>query len=148
MKIALGSDHAGFELRQAVQTWLEEQGHEVKTYGAQSSDRYDYPMASNKVAQAILRGDHDFGILVCGTGIGVSIRANRFRGIRAALCTSTDMARLAREHNYANVLCLGARILEQETALKIVETFLSEGEDHAERHENRVEQLDDDIDCG
>lgn len=147
MTIALGSDHAGFALRQAIRTHLIAQGHVVNEYGATSEDRFDYPVASNLVADQILKQKAEFGILVCGTGIGVSIRANRFRGIRAALCTSNEMALLAREHNYANVLCLGARILEQGHALEIVDSFLSGGEDHAERHENRVDLLDAELGC-
>lgn len=147
MLIALGSDHAGFELKQDVKVWLEKQGHVVTEYGAMSPDRFDYPQASNEVAQALLANTAQFGILICGTGIGVSIRANRFKGIRAALCTSKEMAQMAREHNYANVLCLGARILEKEAALEIVDTFLHGSEDHAERHENRVQMLDDEVSC-
>lgn len=147
MTIALGSDHAGYELRTALKDHLAAQGHRITEHGADSTDRFDYPEASNLVARQVLDKKADFGILVCGTGIGVSIRANRFPGIRAALCTSNEMARLAREHNYANVLCLGARILEQGTAFEIADTFLQGSEDHAERHENRVGLLDADLGC-
>lgn len=147
MTIALGSDHAGFELKLAVASWLSEQGHQVESYGAESTDRYDYPEASNQVAQAVLDQKADFGILICGTGIGVSIRANRYPGIRAALCTNKEMASLAREHNDANVLCLGARILEEENALEIVRTFLASTVDSNERHQKRVALLDAPLTC-
>lgn len=147
MTLALGSDHAGFELRQAVQAWLEAKGHKLIVLGAPSAERYDYPCASDEVCQAVLDKKAEFGILICGTGIGVSIRANRYPHIRAALCTSVEMAELARAHNHANVLCLGARILEQGENLAIVEAFLNGTEDHAERHAHRVDLLDAIVPC-
>ncbi len=143
--IAVGSDHAGFEYRQTVEAFLREQGQEVISLGAMSLDPYDYPDASDEVVAQVLGGKAEYGILICGSGIGVSIRANRHPGIRAALCTSVEMATLARAHNYANVLCLGARITPPDLALEIVSAFLDGHEDHAVRHENRVAKLDGNI---
>lgn len=142
MRLVLGSDHAAYDLRRVLADRLTGEGHDVFEVGAPSADRFDYPVASDALVRAVLSGEADFGILLCGTGIGVSIRANRYPGIRAALCTSVEMARLAREHNYANVLCLGARILNEEEAWEITQSFLVGGEDHNARHEHRVELLD------
>jgi len=140
--IAIGSDHAGYGLRVALELALSEKGLAFKSLGAMSLDAYDYPDASDAVCQAVLAGEARFGVLICGTGIGVSIRANRYEGIRAALCTSVEMATLARAHNHANVLCLGARIIEESLAEQILSEFLEAPEDHAARHENRVAKLD------
>ncbi len=140
MRIALGSDHAGFELCESIAKHLSS-NYEIKGYGAQSTNPYDYPDAADGVVGAILNSEADYGILICGTGIGVSIRANRYPQIRAALCCTPQMAELARQHNHANVLCLGARVINPEAAKKVVAAFLTTEEDHAERHENRVEKL-------
>lgn len=143
--IAVGSDHAGFEFRKVIEAFLKDRGLEVVSLGAMSTDPYDYPDASDEVVAKVLGGEAEFGILICGSGIGVSIRANRHPGIRAALCTSVEMVTLARAHNYANVLCLGARITPPELGLEIVAAFLEGHEDHAVRHENRVAKLDGNI---
>lgn len=145
MKVVFGSDHAGFELRRHLADGLAAKGHEVEEVGASSLDSFDYPLASDEVAARVLDGRADFGVLVCGTGIGVSIRANRYPGVRAALCTSVEMARLAREHNYANVLCLGARILSQEDAGSVMDAFFEAAEERGERHERRVSLLDGNV---
>ena len=142
MKLAVGADHAGFELATTIADWLRGQGHEVEQLGATSTERYDYPDASDLVACRVLAGEATFGVLICGTGIGVSIRANRYPGIRAGECTSTEMAELARGHNHANVLCLGSRILTEDEAKAITATFLDSPEDPGDRHVNRVKKLD------
>ncbi len=127
--------------------WARNQGHEVVEVGAQSEEPFDYPLASDAVACELKGGKFDFGILVCGTGIGVSIRANRYPHIRAADCTSVEMAKLARLHNHANVLCLGGRILTKEQSEEIMSAFLSTGPDDAERHAKRVNLLDAELNC-
>lgn len=142
MRLAFGSDHAGFDLRRILEGWATERGHEVSSFGATSDQPYDYPEASDAVALELLRNHGVIGVLVCGTGIGVSIRANRYDHIRAANCCSTKMAELARLHNHANVLCLGSRTTEPNEAVLILSTFLSTGEDQAERHSRRVLKLD------
>jgi len=145
LKLVFGSDHAGLEMRRDVADWARANGYDVAETGAQSEESFDYPCAADLVAKAILAHEGDLGILVCGTGIGVSIRANRYRGIRAAECTSEQMAQLARQHNNANVLCLGGRILTKEQGIAILRTFLETPSDNAERHARRVEMLDDDV---
>lgn len=147
MKLLFGSDHAGFELRSHVAQWARDNGHTVTEVGANSEEPFDYPLASDAVACELKPGDFDFGILVCGTGIGVCIRANRYPHIRAAECTSVEMAQLARLHNHANVLCLGGRILTKEQSEAILEAFLRTGPDDAERHARRVDMLDAKLSC-
>ena len=140
MRLILASDHAGFAMRRDLMAWLGQNGHECAEAGAMSAERYDYPDAADELV-ARLDG-YDLGILLCGTGIGISIRANRHPGVRAALCTTELMASLAREHNHANVLCLGARITGSDQALAIVRAFLAAPESHEARHEARVAKLD------
>jgi ribose 5-phosphate isomerase B len=147
MKLVLGGDHAGFELRTHLAGWARARGHSVQEVGAMSLDAYDYPSAADAVAQIVLAKEVDFGVLVCGTGIGVCMRANRYEGIRAAECTSVEMAQLARRHNHANILCLGGRILSKEEAEPILEAFLSTSEDMSERHVRRVDMLDAELSC-
>lgn len=147
MKIALGCDHAGYEMSERVEERLISLGHTVTRFGALSEERYDYPRASDGVACSLLDGSQEMGVLICGSGIGVSIRANRYDGVRAALCHSVETAELARQHNHANVLCLGARILSTDLALAILESFLSTEVDSGERHVNRVELLDGNKPC-
>ena len=142
MRIAFGSDHAGFRLRTDLARYAASLGHEAAEYGADGADAFDYPIAADLVADELLAGRAERGVLVCGTGIGVSIRANRYRFIRAALCTSPEMARLAREHNDANVLCVGERILETDVALRILDEFLTRATSQEPRHLRRVEELD------
>jgi ribose 5-phosphate isomerase B len=115
--------------------------------GADSEASFDYPLASDAVACEMKSGNYDFGVLVCGTGIGVCIRANRYSHIRAAECTSVEMAQLARRHNYANVLCLGGRNLNHEQGEQILAAFLESGPDEAERHARRVNLLDANLSC-
>ena len=142
MKLVVGSDHAALELRRFLASKLAEAGHEITEVGAQSMESYDYPDAADAAVEALNHQGSGFAILICGTGIGISIRANRHPGIRAALCTTEFMARMAREHNHANVLCLGARVLGTDQALSIVQAFLVAGEDPGPRHLKRIEKLD------
>lgn len=142
MKLAFGSDHAGFTLRSALERWAELRGEEVSRWGAMSLDAYDYPDAADAVCQEVLAGRADLGVLVCGSGIGISIRANRHAGIRAANCCSRQMAELARLHNHANVICFGERLIAEADAISALEAFLTTEPDHAERHVRRVEKLD------
>ncbi|MBL8061311.1 MAG: ribose 5-phosphate isomerase B [Chthonomonas sp.] len=142
MRLALGSDHAGYVLRAQLQVVAAAEGHSVLTFGATSEESFDYPIAADGVCRSVLDGQADLGIVICGSGIGVSIRANRYPGIRCALCTSVQMAELARMHNHANVLALGQRTTDPELAAEIMRAFLTTSPDHGERHERRIRQLD------
>ena len=142
MNLAFGSDHAGFALRQALEDLCRDQGHAVASYGAMSEESYDYPLAADAVCRAVLDHDAELGIVICGSGIGVSIRANRYPGIRCALCTSVELAKLSRQHNHANMLALGQRTTSQDLAAQILHAFLETAPEHAERHDRRVRQLD------
>ena len=138
MKIAVGSDHAGFPLKERIKEFILEEGHEVIDFGTTSEESTHYPLFARDVSLAVQSGEADRGILVCGTGIGMSITANKFRGIRAALCFNEYMARMSRLHNDANVLCLGDRVIGEDLALAIVEVWLKtpfEGGRHAKRVE-------------
>jgi ribose 5-phosphate isomerase B len=141
MKLVLSSDHAGIDLRHWLVAHLRADGHECTEVGAPDESSYDYPDASDELAKVLATGDVDYGIVICGTGIGVSIRANRYPHIRCALCTTEYMAAMAREHNDANVLALGARVLGTEQALAIVKTFLSTQASEIPRHQARVRKL-------
>lgn len=140
MKIALGADHGGFALKEQLIKYLEEKGHQVLDVGTHSEESVDYPAYGAKVAEAILRQEVRLGIVVCGTGIGISIAANKVRGIRAALCTNSYMAQMAREHNDANVLALGARVIGEGLAQDIVDAFLRASFQRS-RHLRRVDQI-------
>lgn len=144
MKIALGSDHAGYQLKRHVIDHLQKLGHECIDYGANNGvDAASYVPYGQAVAQAILGRKCDFGIVICGTGIGISITSNKFKGIRAALCTNEYMARMARQHNDANVLAMGARVLGSSLATSIVDAFLEEPFDSSGRHKIRVDEITD-----
>ncbi|HHI97348.1 MAG TPA: ribose 5-phosphate isomerase B [Thermodesulfatator atlanticus] len=142
MKIALGADHAGFELKEKIKKFLQEAGHEVLDLGCHSTDSVDYPVYGAKVAKAVLQGEAERGILVCGTGLGMSMVANRFPGIRAALCHELFTARMSRLHNDANVLVLGGRVIGDVLALEMVKVFL-ETPFEGGRHLRRVNQIDE-----
>ena len=142
MTLAFGSDHAGYALRTQLEGIARKEGHKAASYGAMSEESYDYPLAADEVCRAVLDGGVDLGIVICGSGIGVSIRANRYPGIRCALCTSVEMGQLSRLHNHANVLALGQRITDPALATQILLAFLNTSPDQAERHERRVRQLD------
>ncbi len=137
MKVAIGSDHAGFEYKEMIKKYLEEKGFEVLDMGTYSNERTDYPIYAEKVAKAVSNGEADRGILICGTGIGMSITANKIKGIRAALCPNDFMAKMARKHNDANILCLGQRVVGTDHALSIVDTFFSTDFEGG-RHQNRL----------
>ena len=142
MRVALGSDHGGFELKQEIIKYLEEKNIEYKDYGCYSTESTDYPIYAKKVAHGILDGECELGILVCGTGIGISISANKVPGIRCALCHDCFSAAATREHNDANMLALGARVIGVGHALKVVETFLNTPFSNDERHIRRIEQIE------
>ena len=140
MKIALGADHAGFELKNKIKSWLAEQGIATADEGTNSSDSVDYPDYARKVAEDVAAHRADLGILVCGTGIGMAISANKVPGIRAANADSEFAAQMAREHNNANVLTLGARIIDEAQARKIVDRYLHT-QFAAGRHQTRVDKI-------
>ena len=136
MKIALASDHAGYSYKEKVKEYLKSKGYEVVDYGAHSAERSDYPDFAHKAAEGIMRGEAERGVFVCGSGIGISIAANRHKGIRAVDAVTTEMAKLGREHNDVNVLALGERLIAWEEAKNIIDTFFAtafEGGRHAER---------------
>ena len=141
--IGIGSDHGGYELKQAVIKHMEEKGHAVKDYGCYSEESCDYPVYAKAVAEGILKDEVKQGILICGTGIGISITANKIKGIRAALCGDTFSARATREHNNANILALGARVTGEGLALDIVDTFLETKFSNDERHIRRINMIED-----
>ena len=139
--IAVGSDHAGYALKQVVMAHLKERGEEFKDYGTYSEASCDYPDFAEAVSQAIIKGEADKGILICGTGIGISIAANRHREIRAALCGDCFSAEATRQHNDANVLAMGARVVADGLALKIVDTFLDTPFSNGANHVRRISKL-------
>jgi len=139
-KLALGSDHAGFELKQLIKKHLLEKGYDVTDYGTDGIERTDYPIYGEKVARAVADGKADKGILVCGSGVGISISANKVNGIRAVVCSEPYSALLSRNHNDTNVLALGSRVVGSELALMIVDVWLS-GEYEGGRHAQRVNQI-------
>lgn len=140
--VALGCDHGGYELKQEIKKYLEEKGIAYKDFGCDSTESVDYPIYAKKVAKAILSGECDKGILTCGTGIGISITANKFKGIRAALCSDCFSAEATRLHNDANVLAMGGRVVGPGLAVKIAETFLNTPFSGEERHKNRIAQME------
>lgn len=142
--IALGCDHAGYPLMQVVIQYLDDHNLEYKNYGTYSTDSCDYPVFAKRVARAILSGECDKGILICGTGIGITIAANRFKGIRAANCTDEFMAKASRQHNDANVLGMGARVVGPGVAQSILGAFLETPFSGVDRHANRIKMLDED----
>ena len=141
--IAIGSDHGGFELKKEVMAHLDARGLEYKDFGTYSDASCDYPVYGKAVAKAVASGECERGIIICGTGIGISITANKVRGIRAALCGDCFSAEATRQHNDANVLALGARVVGPGLALKIVDTFLDTPFSNSERHIRRIEMIED-----
>lgn len=140
--IALGCDHGGYELKQEIIKYLEEKGLAYKDFGCDSTKSVDYPIYARKVGRAIQMGECDKGILICGTGIGISIAANKMKGIRAALCTDCFSAEATRLHNDANILALGGRVVGPGLAVKIVDTFLNTEFSHEERHQRRINLIE------
>ena len=141
--IALGSDQAGYNLKQEIIKYLEEKGLQYKDYGSFSEDPVDYPVYGKKVAHAVADGECEKGILICGTGIGISIAANKVKGIRAAQCHDCFSAEATRLHNDANIVAMGARVVGPGLAVKIVDTFLNTECSGAERHARRIAMLED-----
>ena len=140
MKIAIGSDHGGVDLKEEIINFLKSENYDVKDFGTNSKASCDYPDYALKVAEAIVAKEFEFGILVCGTGIGISIAANKVPGIRAALCSDTFSAHATREHNNANILALGARVVGPGLALDIVKTFLN-AKFEGDRHQARIDKI-------
>ena len=140
MKIALGSDHGGFKLKNEIISYLKENGYEIKDFGTYTTESCDYPEYAQKVAEVVANKEFDFGILVCGTGIGISMSANKVPGIRAAICSDTFSAHATREHNNANILALGERVVGPGLAIDIVKTFLN-SEFEGGRHQNRIDKI-------
>ncbi len=140
LKIALGADHAGFGYKEKIVAFLKNEGHEVKDFGTYSADSTDYADFAHPVASAVEDHDFDFGVLVCGSGNGVAMTANKHQGIRAALCWNEELASLARQHNNANILCLPERFVDYSLAEKMVMTFLSTGFEGG-RHERRINKI-------
>ena len=140
--IAIGSDHAGFPLKEEIRAYLDSKGIEYKDFGVYTPDRADYPVYGEKVARAVASGEYEKGILVCGTGIGISIAANKHKGIRAALCTDSYMAQFTRLHNDSNVLCMGGRVIGPGHALDVVDLFLDTPFSNDERHIRRIEKIE------
>lgn len=141
--IAIGCDQGGYALKQEIMKHLEERKLEYKDFGSYSEASVDYPEYGKAVANAVASGECERGILICGTGIGISIAANKVKGIRAALCTDCFMAEATRLHNDANILALGGRVVGAGLALKIVDTFLDTEFSNEERHIRRIAQLED-----
>ena len=144
MKIVVGSDHAAYELKEAIKEKLTAEGHEVIDVGCDSPESVDYPKYGHAVRRTVASGEAERGIAVCGSGIGISIACNKVPGIRAALCTSVEMAEMCRRHNNANVVCMGARMISQELAFDIIDKWMTtdfEGGKHLRRI-NEIEDLD------
>ena len=141
--IAIGCDHGGIEYKREIMAHLDKRGLEYKDFGTYDSASCDYPVYAKKVAQAVQSGECDRGILICGTGIGVSITANKFKGIRCALCGDCFSAQATREHNDANILAMGARTIGVGLAIKITDTFLDTPFSNEERHLRRISMIED-----
>ena len=142
MKIIIGNDHAATDLKWEILEYVKELGHEVENYGTDTKDSCNYPDYGEKVARAVAEGKADCGILICGTGVGISIAANKVKGIRAAVCSDTATARLVKQHNNANILAFGARIVGGELAKDMVKAYL-EAEFMGGRHAERIQMIAD-----
>ena len=140
--VAIGSDHGGFELKEKVIAHLKEQGIECKDFGTYSLDSCDYPDFGRPAAEAVASGECEKGIVICTTGIGISITANKVPGVRCALCHNTTTAHLTREHNDANMLAIGAGMVGENVAMEIVDTFLSTPFSNGERHQRRIDKIE------
>jgi len=142
MKLVVGSDHAAYELKEAIKAKLISEGHEVIDVGCDSTESVDYPKYGHAVGRAVASGEAERGIAVCGSGIGISIACNKVPGIRAALCTSVEMAEMCRRHNNANVVCMGARMISQELAFDIIDTWMTT-DFEAGKHLRRINEIED-----
>ena len=142
MKIAIGNDHAATDLKFIIKEFVEGLGHEVVNFGTDDNESCDYPVYGKKVGEAVARKDVDAGILICGTGVGISIAANKVKGVRAAVCSDVATAHLVKEHNNANIIAFGARIVGQELAKDIVKSYL-DAEFAGGRHQRRVDMIEE-----
>ena len=142
MKIIIGSDHGGYNLKEHIKSVMTDKGHQVEDLGPDSIASTDYPDYALKLARAVARGDFERGVLICGTGLGMSMAANRIPGVRAALCANEYMARMSREHNNANVLCMGERVIGIGLAESILNTWLETDYPGDERHQRRLGKFD------
>ncbi len=142
MKLAIGSDHVGVELKPTIIEYVKELGHEIVDFGPESAERTDYPVYGKKVAEEVANGRFDGGILICGTGVGISISANKVHGIRAVVCSEPYSAKLSKEHNNTNIVAFGSRVVGSEMAKMIVEQWLN-AEFEGGRHGNRVNMIAD-----
>lgn len=140
MKIAIGNDHAALELKKVIKAYVEDMGHEVVDFGTHTTDSCDYPVYGEKVARAVAGGECELGILICGTGIGISLAANKVKGIRAAVCSESYSARLTRAHNNANIIAFGARVIGEDTAKDIVNAFINTPFEGG-RHQRRIDMI-------
>ena len=140
MKIAIGNDHVAVDMKNHIAKYLQDKGYEIVNFGTDSGERCDYPVYGKKVADAIVSGECELGILICGTGIGISLAANKVAGIRAAVCSEPYSARLTRQHNNANIIAFGARVVGEATAEMIVDEFLN-AEYEGERHQKRIDMI-------
>lgn len=140
MKIGIGNDHVAVELKNIIKEHLEEQGHEVVDFGTNSTERFDYPISGYAVGKAVASGDVDLGVLICGTGVGISLAANKVRGIRARVCSEPYSAKLSREHNNTNIIAFGARVAGPELAKMIVDEWL-DAEFQGGRHQRRIDMI-------
>ncbi len=139
-RIIIGCDHAAYDLKEKVKAFLQEKGHEVDDKGCHSLDSVDYPDYAQAVGAAVVEDENALGILICGTGIGISIAANKMKGVRAALCHTEFEARMCRNHNNANILCMGARVIGQDLALSLVSSYLDASFEGG-RHGRRVDKM-------
>ena len=142
MVIAIGCDHAGYELKEKVKARMTAAGHKMIDVGTNSTESVDYPAYGHAVGRAVASGSAERGIAICGSGIGISIACNKVPGVRAALCTSTEMAEMCRRHNNANVICMGARMISEELAYAMIDTWMTT-EFEGGKHERRINELDD-----
>ena len=142
MKVSVACDHGAFELKEAIKKHLEEKGIEYTDFGCYSKESVDYPRFAYAAASAVAKGEADYGIICCTTGLGVSMAANKVKGVRAAVCTSVHLAEMTRRHNNANVICMGQKVVSEELAMKMIDIFLST-EFEGGRHCRRVDLLTD-----
>jgi ribose 5-phosphate isomerase B len=140
MKIAIGNDHSAVEMKNVIMEYVREMGHEVVNFGTDSSESCNYPEYGEKVGRAVASGEYDCGILICGTGVGISLAANKVNGVRAAVCSDVTTAHLVKEHNNANILAFGARIVGTELAKDMVKAYLN-AEFMGGRHAQRVDMI-------
>lgn len=140
MRLGIGNDHVAIELKNTIKEHLEQQGYEVVDFGTNSPERFDYPISGYKVGKAVASGDVDLGVLICGTGVGISLAANKVHGIRACVCSDPYSAKLSREHNNTNIIAFGARVVGPELAKMIVDEWLG-ATFQGGRHQRRIDML-------